>query len=101
MTETWNDRKKALEEDYFRKKEQEAIEKLRAKRASAEGVAAAPRCPKCDGALMEISYDEVEIDRCTKCGGVWLDPGELERLTKQEESGGFIGRLFKSLSGEK
>jgi hypothetical protein len=101
MTEAWNDRKKALEEDYFRKKEQEAIEKLRAKRAAAEGGSAVPKCPKCDGALMEISYDEVEIDRCTQCGGVWLDPGELERLTRQTDSGGFIGRLFKSLSGER
>ena len=32
MPDTWDDRKRALEEDYFRRKEQEAIEKLRAKR---------------------------------------------------------------------
>jgi Zn-finger nucleic acid-binding protein len=24
-------------------------------------------------------WDEIQIDRCTKCGGVWLDRGELEK----------------------
>ena len=102
MSEVWDDRKKALEEEYFRKKEQEAIEKLRAQRAAAEAEAATVRCPKCGGALEEISYEEVQIDRCTKCNGVWLDAGELERLTKHEDGGGaWMGRLWRSFfSGE-
>jgi Zn-finger nucleic acid-binding protein len=29
----------------------------------------------------------VIIDRCHKCGGVWLDGGELEILKKTIESG--------------
>jgi phage FluMu protein Com len=98
MADTWDDRKRALEEDYFRRKEQEAIEKMRARRA-AEGTAAVGlKCPKCDGTLMEIDYEVVKLDRCEKCNGVWLDAGELEQLTKQEESGGFLGRLFGSSS---
>lgn len=32
MSDVWNERKKSLEEEYFRRKEQEAIEELRAER---------------------------------------------------------------------
>jgi Zn-finger nucleic acid-binding protein len=97
MTDTWDERKRALEEDYFRRKEQEAIDRMRARRA-AEGTAAGLQCPKCDGTLMEIDYDVVKIDRCEKCNGVWLDAGELEQLTKHEDGGGFMGRLLGSFT---
>ena len=97
MTDTWDERKRALEEDYFRRKEQEAIDRMRAKRA-AEGGAAGLQCPKCDGTLMEIDYDVVKIDRCEKCNGLWLDAGELEQLTRQEDGGGFMNRLLGSFS---
>jgi Zn-finger nucleic acid-binding protein len=26
---------------------------------------------------------EVTLDRCTTCGGIWLDAGELDKLTQQ------------------
>ncbi len=25
-------------------------------------------------------WDDIVIDRCPKCGGIWLDPGELEKI---------------------
>jgi uncharacterized protein with PIN domain len=105
MPNPLDDRKKALEEDYFRRREQEAIEKMRAQMASEqqakEAAASAIKCPKCDGTLKELSFEEVQIDRCEKCGGVWLDAGELERLTKREEGGGgWLSRLWGSPSGE-
>lgn len=25
-------------------------------------------------------WDDIIIDRCEKCGGIWLDPGELEKI---------------------
>jgi hypothetical protein len=100
MSNIWDDREKALEEEYFRKKEQEAIEKMRAKREEEERAAAERAstlaCPRCDGRLKEITYEEVQVDRCSKCHGVWLDAGELEHLTRKDE--GFFGRLFKSFS---
>ena len=103
MSDAWDDRKKALEEEYFRRKEQEAIEKMRARMAAdQQTVAATPpafQCPKCDGTLKEINLEEVQIDRCEKCGGVWLDAGELERLTRRE-SGGWLSRLWKSSASE-
>lgn len=37
-------------------------------------------CPSCGG-LMDIEVaDEIEIDVCLSCGGVWLDAGELDKL---------------------
>jgi Zn-finger nucleic acid-binding protein len=32
--------------------------------------------------LQDLKHQElhVEIDRCTKCGGIWLDHGEAEKL---------------------
>jgi Zn-finger nucleic acid-binding protein len=40
------------------------------------------KCPSCTTALVAIDYDAtgVEVDFCSKCRGVWLDAGELERI---------------------
>ena len=97
MSKIWDEREKSLEDEYFRRKEQELIEKLRAKR---EADASVIHCPKCEGTLDEITYEDVQVDRCNKCGGIWLDAGELERLTQKEESEGWLTRMFHSLSGE-
>ena len=102
MSDIFEERKKALEEEYFRRKEQEAIEKMRAKREEEERlaaeIAATLPCPRCDGRLKEMAYEGIQIDRCTKCNGIWLDAGEMEQLTRKEEGGGFLGRQFKSFS---
>lgn len=100
MSDTWDERKKSLEEEYFRRKEQEAIEKLRAQRAEEGQAAAALQCPKCDGTLVVVVYEDVRIDRCNKCNGVWLDAGELEQLTQQEKHHGWLGRMWQGLSGQ-
>jgi uncharacterized protein len=97
MSEIFDDRKKALEEEYFRRKEREAIERLRAKMTAEEQAriaeAAALHCPKCEGTLQGVMFEGVEIDTCDKCGGVWLDANELAALTKRDENGWF-SRLF-------
>lgn len=46
-------------------------------------------CPKCIGKLGEVSIridnlakaatDELNLDQCFVCGGVWFDAGELEK----------------------
>ena len=102
MGKIWDDREKAAENEYFRRKEQELVEKLRAKRAEEaqrrEVEGSALRCPKCDGTLEVIAFENLEIDRCNKCHGVWLDSGELELLTGKEE-GGLLSRFWKSVAG--
>jgi len=100
MSKIWDEREKSLEEEYFRRKEQELIEQIRAKRAEAERQASAIQCPKCEGTLDELTFDDVKIDRCNKCNGVWLDAGELEQLVSNQESHGWLSRLWRGLAGE-
>ncbi len=37
-------------------------------------------CPKCRNPLIALELDQIEIDHCAECGGIWLDSGELELL---------------------
>ncbi len=105
MTDSMNDRRKALEEDYFRRREQEALQKLREKMQSETSAATEAGaketfgCPKCDGTLVEVGFENLHIDRCDTCGGVWLDTGELETLTTREQTG-WLSRMRQNLAGE-
>jgi uncharacterized protein len=38
-------------------------------------------CPVCQGAMREVNKEGILIDVCSQCRGVWLDRGELEKLT--------------------
>ncbi len=95
MSEAFDDRRKALEEEYIRRKDQEGLDKLRAEMAAEAAAAAAPKCPRCATALTEVEHEGLKVERCPSCHGVWLDAGELDQLTKREEGG-----WFKWLSGE-
>ena len=94
MSDAFDERRRGLEEEYFHRKNKEAIEKLREKikvsEAAKAASAAAMVCPRCSGTLRESKVDDVLIDACEK---FWLDSGELEKLTKRE-SQGFFGRLL-------
>jgi len=98
MPDGMDDRRRALEEEYFNRKNKEAIEKLRAKMKIAEEAKAAGlstmQCPRCDGQLAEHKFEEVMIDRCDKCGGIWLDSGELEQLLKRDTDSWFSRLWF-------
>ena len=100
MSNGMDDRRKTLEDEYFHRKNQEAIEKLRAKMKVAEEAKAAGtstmQCPRCDGRLQEAKIAEVTIDTCDKCGGVWLDSGELAELTTKKDPAGWFQRLWGS-----
>ena len=37
-------------------------------------------CIKCDGELVKAIIDEVEVDKCDKCSGIWFDFGELKKI---------------------
>jgi len=41
------------------------------------------RCPKCDAEMDEVKCDDVDVDRCSDCGGIWFDRGEAETLSSQ------------------
>lgn len=38
-------------------------------------------CPVCQGQMQEINKGGVAIDVCQQCRGIWLDRGELEKLS--------------------
>lgn len=38
------------------------------------------KCPKCDSELKVLLFQDVEIDRCPGCGGLWFDAFEHEEL---------------------
>jgi uncharacterized protein len=50
----------------------------------AMSAATALRCPKCDAPMRMYERNGVHVDRCTECGGVFLDRGELDRLITAE-----------------
>lgn len=41
-------------------------------------------CPNCQETLLMTVRNNVEIDYCPKCRGIWLDRGELDKLLSQE-----------------
>lgn len=44
-------------------------------------------CPRCKIHMKKLKKSDVIIDICTKCGGMWTDAGELEKLAKISEGG--------------
>lgn len=98
MSDIFDERRRGLEEEYFTRKNREALEKLREKRAAGEGGPARAegvrQCPLGHGPLVEIAFEDVFIDRCQECQGVWLDAGELEHLTGLEGGESWFSRLL-------
>ena len=67
--------KKELDEENQRKAAQERLEAVHG------------RCGRCGGTFEAKLFRGVEIDICVGCGAVLLDPGELEELVGEDESG--------------
>ena len=88
------DRGTALENEYFHRKEQELIAKMKAKLGEDNAKSLEIKCPKCDGTLIETDFEKIKIDVCNKCTGAWLDAGELAQITENEKGGGFFGKIF-------
>jgi Zn-finger nucleic acid-binding protein len=38
------------------------------------------RCVKCTGKLITVRVEDVDVDQCDRCGGIWFDAHELERV---------------------
>jgi uncharacterized protein with PIN domain len=89
-----DDRGRALENEYFRQREQEIIEKMKSKMSSENAQTGKSNCPKCDGKLIETDYENIKIDVCNKCTGVWLDAGELAQIVHKDTNEGWFGRVL-------
>lgn len=42
------------------------------------------QCPKCTHDMQTVTVDDIDIDRCTRCFGIWFDRLEKEDLRKLE-----------------
>ncbi len=89
-----SDRGQALENEYFRRKEQELIAKMKIRLEGESSKSLEIQCPKCDGTLIETDFEKIKIDVCNKCTGVWLDAGELTQLLDKEDDGGWFSKVF-------
>ena len=38
------------------------------------------KCPACSSPMIVVEHEQIELDYCTDCSGVWFDVGELELL---------------------
>jgi Zn-finger nucleic acid-binding protein len=43
-------------------------------------------CPKCGSEMRNYERNQVMVDQCGGCGGLFLDRGELERLYSAESA---------------
>ena len=41
-------------------------------------------CPACNIPLVMADRQGVEIDYCSRCRGVWLDRGEIDKIVERE-----------------
>jgi len=53
-------------------------------------------CPVCENAMITLELAEVEIDYCARCGGIWLDAGELEMLLGSSKEAQDVLRSFET-----
>jgi uncharacterized protein len=55
-------------------------------------------CPRCKKALMRtesVAVAELHYDKCAACGGAWLDGGELDKISADEQSAAIEGFFSK------
>jgi hypothetical protein len=50
-------------------------------------------CPKCGMKMDVIEINDIEIDKCFACGGMYFDDGELEKVSGRESN------FFKNVQG--
>lgn len=88
---------KGREDKFFADRDRELLQKLKANTGLQEEQTfrelARMRCPKCGERLATRTHLEVEIDECPSGHGLWLDKGELEKLTARENSG-WLARIL-------
>lgn len=90
------------EDEYFVRLDAELIKQRRAeldaKRASDNAARRVPQCPRCETDLAERELEEVRVDICPNCGGMWLDAGELDLIRDARRSG--LSRFVDDIFGK-
>jgi Zn-finger nucleic acid-binding protein len=58
-------------------------------------------CPQCKEPMIVLELEDVEIDHCVSCGGIWLDAGELELLLGDSQDKDNLLASFQADEGSK
>ena len=60
-------------------------------------------CPACKSDMIVVEYNNIELDHCNECHGVWFDSTELELLMKclnLEDQNLLLANILKSPESE-
>ncbi|MGZ9130294.1 MAG: TFIIB-type zinc ribbon-containing protein [Candidatus Binatia bacterium] len=90
---------RAKEDIYFAERDRELMAKLKGKLQKVEKTVIDLHCPKCAGHLESYTFEGFALDRCDKCGGIWMDRGELEGVVRKV-SRGPLGEWFDTLTAK-
>lgn len=87
------------EHEYFARRDAELIkerrERLDEERRQLEISSHLNKCPRCGTELTVHDHRGVKVDQCDKCGGMWLDKGELEIIEELDRHApGFMHNLL-------
>ena len=78
------------EDEYFARRDAEWAKARRAELDKQQAAAAksesAMKCPRCGNPLTEREFQNVKLDACDRCKGVWFDAGELEMVLLLKKS---------------
>lgn len=91
---------KKNENEYFARQEFDRQRKIKAKKLAEMAEEEKNKlkelhymhCPKCGNEMIVIEYEGIELDKCSDCGGIYFDNGELEELLCKKS--GFAIKLF-------
>ena len=92
-------RKLTAEDSYFAQRDQEIIERNARERKKKEEEEEESKkqsednkpkkiklCFECDVELQEVAVKKIIVDKCPKCGGVWLSHDDIDSIFKKEDS---------------
>jgi ribosomal protein L37AE/L43A len=94
------EKERGEEDQHFAKRDRELLQRMRARTEPVDEISAREtaqgRCPKCGKRLETGRVDDVVLEECASCNGVWLGRDEIAKLARRE-SESFLGRLFRRI----
>jgi len=89
------------EDEYFARANAELIKQMRSllddQRQEIERREHFMKCPKCGADLKERDYENVKVDTCPDCHGIWIDQGEIGLLRHIHESRVPFSRIMNDI----
>jgi Zn-finger nucleic acid-binding protein len=89
------------EDEYFARENAELIKQMRRlldeERRVIQRREHYMKCPKCGGDLVERDFQNVKVDVCSNCHGIWFDQGEIGLLRQIHETRGPLSRIMSDI----